>query len=70
MKKRNKNESVNDMKILVADDEEIILQQIITILEKVCPEAEVSGFTRETAFLSLHRIMHVMLHFLILIWEV
>jgi len=46
MKKRNKNESVNDMKILVADDEEIILQQIITILEKVCPEAEVSGFTR------------------------
>lgn len=34
------------MKILVADDEDIILKQLLEILKKVCPEAETTGFTR------------------------
>lgn len=44
--KQDRIESEKDMKILVADDEDIILKQLLDILKKVCPEAETVGFTR------------------------
>lgn len=40
------------MKILVADDEDIILKQMLEILKKVCPEAETAGFNRADRLLD------------------
>ncbi len=44
--KYDRTESEEDMKILVADDEDIILKQLLDLLKKVSPEAETAGFTR------------------------